>query len=82
MDSWLGFSKEKLIESWGPPARTASNGTDGEVLIYATQTYGGYYGANYQYSMFYTHANGVIYHWLVKQEHVPPQQLKVSMYVY
>lgn len=35
MNSWLGSIKHKLILSWGPPARTASNVGTAEILIYA-----------------------------------------------
>ena len=39
MDSWLGHSKQELIMKWGPPARTASDGGTGEILVYAQQVY-------------------------------------------
>jgi hypothetical protein len=39
MDSWIGSSKKDLIMSWGPPDRIASDGGDGEILVYAKQVY-------------------------------------------
>jgi hypothetical protein len=39
MDSWIGSSKKDLIMNWGPPDRTASDGSGGEILIYAKQVY-------------------------------------------
>jgi hypothetical protein len=34
MDSWIGSHQSDLIASWGPPARTASDGKGGTILIY------------------------------------------------
>lgn len=34
MASWMGHHKSELIRSWGAPARTASDGNGGEILIY------------------------------------------------
>jgi hypothetical protein len=39
MNSWVGQAKQKLIMSWGPPSRTASDGSTGEILVYAKQVY-------------------------------------------
>jgi hypothetical protein len=39
MDSWIGSSKKDLIMKWGPPDRTASDGGEGEILIFAKQVY-------------------------------------------
>jgi len=39
MDSWLGSTKQQLIMSWGPAARTSSDGANGEILVYARQVY-------------------------------------------
>ena len=34
MQSWVGAHQSKLILSWGPPTRTASDGAYGTILIY------------------------------------------------
>jgi hypothetical protein len=34
MKSWIGAHQSKLIRSWGPPQRTASDGNGGVILIY------------------------------------------------
>jgi hypothetical protein len=81
MDSWVNHPKTELIEKWGPPARTASNGSNGEILIYS-HTYYIYGTATYRYNMFYTTADGNIYHWLVQSGQVPPQQMDVNLYVH
>lgn len=85
MDSWLGSTKQQLIMSWGPPARTASDGGTGEILVYATQGYWqGYSGQpsfvywNYRY--MYVNNQGKIYHWMTKMERVPPTQIDLSIY--
>ena len=67
---------------WGPPARVASDGSNGEILIYAAMD-GGYGGTTYwRYRMFYVNNTGTVYHWLVQEAYVPPQQLNVNMYVH
>lgn len=81
MDSWLGSTKRSLIMSWGPPARTTSDGGTGEVLIYANQAYDAYNRISYyKYTMFYVYPGGTIYHWLTRTERVPPQQVNVDFY--
>lgn len=34
MDSWLGHTKAELLQSWGPPTKTDSDGQGGEILTY------------------------------------------------
>lgn len=34
MDSWMGHTKQELIQSWGPPSRTAPDAQGGEIWIY------------------------------------------------
>lgn len=34
MQSWVGHHQSELIQAWGPPTRTASDGKGGRVLIY------------------------------------------------
>jgi len=81
MNGWVGKEEYQLIEQWGPPERKASNGSNGEILIYSKQFY--YYGTTYyKYYMFYEYANGVIYHWLIQSGSVPPQRLDVAVYLH
>ena len=81
MDSWLGHSKQSLIASWGPPARTASDGGNGEILIYSKQVYIPQYQTNYyDYKMFYANSEGKIYRWLTKRENIPPTQIDLNVY--
>jgi hypothetical protein len=78
MQSWIGHPQSELILSWGPPARTTSDGNGGSILIYGQyvdlgQSPGQVY-ANGSYTapqqngyqrtrMFYVNSNGVIYSW-------------------
>lgn len=81
MDSWLGSNKQQLIMSWGPPARTASDGSNGEILVYANQVYLPQYNINnYNYKMFYVDGSGKIYHWLTRTERIPPTQIDLNIY--
>ncbi len=81
MNTWIDKEEYQLIEKWGPPARKASNGSTGEILIYSSQflLYGTMY---YKYTMFYCYENGVIYHWLIQNGTVPPQRLDINLYVH
>jgi hypothetical protein len=85
MNSWLGSTKQQLIMSWGPPARTASDGGTGEILVYANQGYwpgvngqGAYTYWNYKY--MYADSNGKIYYWMTRVERVPPTQIDLNVY--
>ena len=81
MNSWIGHTKHDLYMTWGPPAKTDSDGADGEVLVYATQTYSPYYNITlYQYKLFYVNKAGVIYHWVTQSGRVPPQQLSITLH--
>lgn len=81
MDSWINKEQYQLIEKWGPPARKASNGSNGEILIYSFEYY--IYGQlYYKYKMFYCYQNGIIYHWLIQNGRIPPQQMDVNLYVH
>jgi hypothetical protein len=73
MDSWLGHHKSELIQSWGPPDRYASDGKDGEILIYEKMiTRGAVIYNTYRevttsaYKMVYVDRNGKIYFWRTK----------------
>ena len=70
MDAWIGHHKAELIRAWGPPQYYASDGRDGEILIYqrtetyAEVVYGRYYERTvHPYKMFYADAYGNIYYW-------------------
>lgn len=85
MDSWLGSTKQELIMQWGPPARTASDGGTGEILVYANQGYypgingiGAFTFWNYQY--MYADSDGKIYYWMTRRERVPPTQIDLNIY--
>lgn len=81
MDSWIGNTKQSLIQSWGPPARTTSDGADGEVLVYAQSRYNTYnHYTIYDYKMFYAHSDGKIYHWRTSSSATPPQQVDVYLH--
>ena len=85
MDSWLGSTKQQIIMSWGPPARTASDGGTGEILVYANQGYWpGYNGQGaftyWDYKYMYVDSNGKIYYWMTKRENVPPTQIDLNIY--
>ncbi len=85
MNSWLGSTKQNLIMSWGPPARTASDGGAGEILVYANQGYWpGYNGQGafvfWDYRYMYANSDGIIYYWMTRRERVPPTQIDLSIY--
>jgi hypothetical protein len=81
MNSWLGSTKQNLVMSWGPPARTASDGGTGEILIYARQVYIPQYNMNYyDYKMMYVNSDGKIYHWITQRQQVPPTQIDLNIY--
>lgn len=71
LDSWKGSHKSKLIQSWGAPTRTASDGNGGEILIYeqspktaGTLVYGFYIEKTVSnYTEMYADKNGIIYYW-------------------
>ena len=78
MDTWIGSNKQRLILKWGPPNRTASDGADGEVLIYVDSRYNPYNRyIIYDYRMMYAHADGEIYYWKTRSSATPPQQIDV-----
>ena len=79
LNSWIGSTKQNLIYSWGPPARTESDGDGGEILIYARQIYIPQYRMNYwDYKMMYCHKDGEIYHWVTSRQNIPPTEVVVS----
>lgn len=96
MDSWLGNTKHELIQKWGPPTSTSSDGAKGEVLTYSNRIYTpGYYismgspnsswmpGEDYYINrMMYVDSNGVIYSWRYNTTDNPPQRVNVDADVY
>ena len=63
MDSWLGSSKVSLLQSWGPPIRTTSDGQGGEILVYErTASFNGMVLTRQR--NFYVNKDGKIYHYL------------------
>lgn len=81
MSSWVGDTKRNLILKWGPPAKIASDGGDGEILIYASQVYIPQYKMNYwDYKMFYANISGKIYHWRTERKNIPPTQIDLNIY--
>lgn len=92
MNSWLGHTKQELLLSWGMPARETEDGNGGQIVAF---THGGStdginlgYGnrippdAWYDYRIFYINAEGRIYSWRTKREHIPPQQIDLRVYHY
>ncbi len=84
MNAWVGLTKQQLILSWGPPSRIASDGGNGEILVYANQLYspgvngtGAFSYLNYKY--MYVDSSSKIYHWLVKIEQIPPTQVDINV---
>lgn len=94
MDSWIGSTKQNLMMSWGPPARTTDDGAGGEILVYATQGYippstfydgyGGYStkpGVSFwDYKFMWVNSEGKIYHWMVQRQQIPPMQIDLNVY--
>ncbi len=39
MNTWIGHSKRDLILQFGPPSKTADDGANGEIIVYAKQVY-------------------------------------------
>ncbi|GGC18302.1 hypothetical protein GCM10011386_07760 [Parapedobacter defluvii] len=69
--------------NWGPPARVASDGGDGEILVYAKEEYLNFTKQTfhfYDYKMFYVNKKGKIYHWVTQRQHIPPMQIDLNVY--
>lgn len=82
MNSFLGSHQRDLIRQWGPPVRTASDGDDGQILVYSTSAYNAYLRiTTYRYRMFYVNREKIIYHWITQGGQVPPQQLDIDLYI-
>lgn len=82
MDSWLGSHKQDLIFKNGPPARIASDGGTGEILIYSYPAYNPFtHTSFYKYTMYYADNTGIIYRWMIQQGMIPPEQMDVNLYI-
>ncbi len=75
LNSWMNSTKARLIQSWGAPTRYASDGQDGEILIYeeerkiANVVYGTYMERTITwYREMYVNSAGNIYHWRSGQQ--------------
>lgn len=82
LDSWMGLSKHDLIQSWGPPNQTTSDGSDGEILIYAKRTYMNMPNGQidyWEYTMMYADSKGVLYHWFYKTDPNPPERIDIRL---
>ncbi len=69
-NKWLNHSKAQLIQSWGQPDSTVTDGKKGEILIYKegvdykSVMNGKYTGPQYSFRKeMYINADSIIYHW-------------------
>lgn len=83
MDSWIGSTKQQLIMSEGIPLKTASDGSNGEILMYGKQFTFTYPRTRvvWAYKLFYLNSSNKIYHWLIQESEVPPQQIDINLFV-
>jgi hypothetical protein len=81
MNSWLGRSKQDLIQNFGEPAKAASDGRTGQIIVYGAgvskeknnTTY-------YDYKIFYLNHQDKVYDWLLKSGKTPPSQIDLSSF--
>jgi hypothetical protein len=82
LNSWVGSNKQQLIQTWGPPAQTTSDGGTGEILVYARRVYY-QLGTNpvdyWEYRMMYADKSGTIYQWLYRKNPNPPERVDVRL---
>ena len=69
-NKWLNHSKAELIQNWGQPDSTTSDGKAGEILIYKERIdYKSVMNENYTGTQFsfrkqmYVNADSIIYNW-------------------
>jgi hypothetical protein len=82
MSSWVGESKHDLIQRWGPPAETTSDGSTGEILVYARRVYyqlGATPVDYWEYRFMYVDRSGTIYNYLFKKNPNPPDRLDLRV---
>jgi hypothetical protein len=82
LDSWIGKTKHDLIMEAGYPTRIDPDGDGGEVLLWSQDLYNPFTGNKfYKYTMYFVNKNDIVYHWLVQQGAIPPQQLDISLFI-
>ncbi len=81
---WVGESKQKLINNWGPPIRTLNN-EKGEMLIYADQIYDNKNTgtsiagpSHWAYTYVYIDKAGIIYSLKNEDQKRTPQEIAVK----
>jgi|ERR1035437_8580985 hypothetical protein len=69
-NKWLNHSKAQLIQTWGQPDSTVTDGKDGEILIYKegvdykSVMNGKYTGTQFSFRKeMYINADSIIYYW-------------------
>jgi hypothetical protein len=85
MYGWLGKTKHKLLLSYGPPDKESDDAAGGEILIYIknySMPFNSDPGVNpfqnsQQQKMYFINPDGIVYHFLVKYQELPPTQVQV-----
>ena len=80
MNAWIGQTKQGLVLTMGPPARTASDANNGEIYIYESRSMV-YNVVRYNYAMFYINKDDKIYSWRTESGPIPAQQMNVNLYI-
>lgn len=79
MDTWVGHSSQEIIETWGPPNKIVIDDKGGEIMVYAVPRVGPY--NNYwQYRFMFLDKDHKIYHWVMRSDVIPPEQLKIEFH--
>lgn len=69
MQSYMGHTAQEVILKWGPPARTITDGADGQVLVFeywvprSFVPYVGWIGGYTATRSFYVNGQGIVYNW-------------------
>ena len=71
MNTWLGATQGQLIQQWGPPSKTTSDGQGGKILIYSEPQYMPSFDfvdiyVYYTNKYMYINDIGKVYHWMTK----------------
>lgn len=67
MNSWINHPETELLEKWGAPTQTVSNGANGKILVYDKKALQYLVVDNREYTksyQFYVNSEGKIYKWL------------------
>ena len=83
MIGWVGETKQKMMETLGPPIRTLHNNNDGEILVYAEQVFinsdsrgSTIAGPNFwNYEYMYVNKEGKIFSYRNEKQKYPPQAI-------